>query len=95
MDDHDLETMVRRAREFLETNDKVKLVVRFTGRQMAHPEFGHQIMKKATSSLSDVSKVDKDAHFEGRQLISMLSPERKKKNDQIQEESEKVSKQTL
>lgn len=91
MDDHDLETMVRRAREFLESNDKVKLVVRFSGRQMAHPEFGHQVIGKAIASLSDLSKVDKHAHFEGRQLISMLSPERKKKNEAEQEKNQEVS----
>lgn len=95
MDDNDLNTMVRRAREFLEDNDKVKLVVRFTGRQMAHPEFGHQVIGKAIASLSDVSKIDKDAHFEGRQLISMLSPERKKKNEEEQNKDQKVSEQTL
>jgi translation initiation factor IF-3 len=94
MDDHDLGTMVKRAREFLEGNDKVKLVVRFTGRQMAHPEFGHQVMGKAIDSLSDISKVDKEAHFEGRQLISMLSPERKKKHEE-QNQNQEVSEQTL
>ncbi len=95
MNDHDLQTMVKRAREFLEGNDKVKLVVRFSGRQMAHPEFGHQVVGKAIAALSDVSKVDKNAHFEGRQLISMLSPERKKKNDKEQEKSEEVGGQTV
>ena len=92
MDDHDLDVMVRRAREFLEGNDKVKLVVRFRGRQMGHPEFGRQILDKAILSLSDVSKVDKEAHFEGRQLISMLSPEKGKKHEEEQTQSEEVSK---
>lgn len=91
MNDHDLETMVRRAREFLEANDKVKMVVRFSGRQMAHPEFGHQVINKAIDRLNDISKVDKDAHFEGRQLITMLSPERKKKNEQEQEKNQEIS----
>lgn len=95
MDTHDLETMVRRAREFLEANDKVKLVVRFKGRQMGHPEFGHKVVRQAIDMLSDISKVDKDPHFEGRQLIAMISPERKKKNDEDQEKSEESSKQTL
>lgn len=86
MDDHDLDVMVRRAREFLEDNDKVRLVVRFTGRQMAHPEFGHQVLRRAIDNLGDVSKVDKEAKFEGRQLISMLSPERKK-HGEVQKEN--------
>ncbi len=100
MNDHDLETMVRRAREFLEGNDKVKLVVRFKGRQMGHPEFGHQVIGKAIQSLSDISKVDKEAHFEGRQLIAMLSPEkhrpegsarREKSHDKEQKENTQIS----
>ena len=76
MDDHDLETKVKRAREFLEENNKVKLVVRFKGRQMGHPEFGHKVLGKAVKSLSDISKLDITPRFEGRQLVSMLSPER-------------------
>ena len=66
MNEHDLETMTKRAREFLEENDKVKLVVRFKGRQMGHPEFGLKVVGKAIDMLSDISKVDKDPHFEGR-----------------------------
>lgn len=76
MNSHDLDVMVGRAREFLTNNNKVKLVVRFTGRQMAHPEFGHQILDRAIQSISDVSKIDKDRHFEGRQLITLLSPQK-------------------
>lgn len=90
MDTHDLETMVKRAREFLEENDKVKLVVRFKGRQMGHPEFGFKTAGKAIDMLSDISKVDKEPHFEGRQLIAMLSPERKK-NEEKQKESKESS----
>lgn len=89
MNDHDLDVMVGRAREFLSDNDKVRLVVRFTGRQMAHPEFGHKILSRAIDSLSEISKVDKEPKFEGRQLIAMLSPERKKNG--IQKESQESS----
>lgn len=95
MDTHDLDTMIKRAREFLEGNDKVKLVVRFKGRQMGHPEFGHKVVGKAIESLSDISKVDKTPHFEGRQLIAMLSPERKKKNEEEQNKSEESSIQKI
>ena len=95
MDKHDLETMLNRAREFLDENHKLKLVVRFKGRQMGHPEFGHKIIGEAIESLSDISKVDKPPHFEGRQLLAMLSPERKKKNEEKQDESQKISKQAL
>ena len=97
MDDHDLETMVRRARDFLLGNNKVKLVVRFSGRQITHPEFGQQVMDKAINSLSDISKVEKEKHFEGRQLIAMVTPEKKgggqkdQQDEKNEEESQEVS----
>lgn len=86
MDDHDLDTKTRRAREFLEENNKVKLVVRFKGRQMGHPEFGHKVIGKAIESLSDISKIDIAPRFEGRQLVSMLSPQRHRP-DSVQKDS--------
>lgn len=78
MNDHDLQVVIRRSREFLEDNDKVRLVLKFMGRQIAHPEFGKEVMQKVIAAVSDVSKVDREAHFEGPQLITLLSPERKK-----------------
>ena len=88
MNDHDLEVMVRRAREFLEDGNKVKLVVRFAGRQITHPEFGQNILEKAIGQLSEISKIDREKHFEGRQLIVILSPERKKN---VKEEKKEIS----
>lgn len=78
MNDHDLQVVIRRSREFLEDNDKVRLVLKFMGRQIAHPEFGKEVMQKVIAAVLDVSKVDREAHFEGPQLITLLSPERKK-----------------
>lgn len=78
MNDHDLNFMVKRAREFLEDGDKVRLVVKFKGRQITHPEFGRGIMDKAISLLADLSKIERDPHFEGKQLIAIIVPERKK-----------------
>lgn len=78
MDDHDLDVMVRRGREFLGDNDKIRLVVKFAGRQITHPEFGQQVLQKAITALADISKVDREPKFEGKQLIAILSPERKK-----------------
>jgi translation initiation factor IF-3 len=78
MSDNDLQVMIRRGREFLEDGDKVRLVLKFKGRQITHPEFGHEIIKKVIAELSDLSKVDREPHFEGKQLIALLSVERKK-----------------
>ncbi len=77
MNDHDLEVMVKRAHGFLTDGDKVRLVVRFVGRQITHPEFGHGITKKAIDKLQDVSKVEKVSRLEGKNLITILSPEKK------------------
>ncbi|MBP9719255.1 MAG: translation initiation factor IF-3 [Candidatus Levybacteria bacterium] len=78
MNEHDLDVMVRRAREFLSDNDKVRFVMKFMGRQIVHPEFGQATLKKVLESLSDVSKIEREAHFEGKQLITIVSPEKKK-----------------
>ncbi len=82
MNDHDLRTMIRRATGFLEDNDKVRLIVKFMGRQIAHPEFGTNIMQKVIAALSGMSKPEREPLFEGKQLIAILSPEKKIKNEE-------------
>ena len=88
MSDNDLSVMIKRARDFLEQGDKVRLVVFFSGRQITHPEFGHKIMDRVIESLSDISKVDKDRKLEGKKLISLISPERKKQNEKEDKQTE-------
>lgn len=98
MNDHDLEVMVKRAREFLYDGNKVRLVLRFFGRQMAHPEFGQAVVKKAVTSLSDISKIERETHFEGKQLLTILSPDKKKgrpKENENEEKNPKISSQTV
>ena len=79
MSDNDLQVMIRRGHGFLTDNDKVRLIVKFIGRQIAHPEFGKAIMQKAIDGLGNVSKIERDPHFEGKQLIVILSPEKSSK----------------
>lgn len=102
MNDHDLEVMVRRARGFLTDGDKVRLVVKFVGRQITHPEFGHGVTKKAITALQDVSKVEKISRLEGKNLITILSPEKKNKTalpatdeKKYETENKEVSPKTL
>lgn len=92
MNEHDLQVMVRRAREFLEDGDKVRLVVKFIGRQITHPEFGRGVMDKALSSLSDISKTERDPHFEGKQLITIVVPERKKLHGEEKDQESSIEK---
>ena len=93
INDHDLEVIIRRARGFLEDGNKVRLVVRFRGRQITHPEFGQETLKKTIAQIEDVSKIDRDMHFEGKQLICLLSPSKKGKN--AKEENKEISSQAL
>ena len=96
MNDHDLQVMIRRAKEFLKDNDKTRLVVKFQGRQIAHPEFGQKIIQSVILSLSDISKIERDPHFEGKQLIAILSPERSSKGKGTYEEKDqKISQQKV
>jgi translation initiation factor IF-3 len=75
--ENDLKIRTDRAREFLEDGNKVRLVVKFTGRQMSHQEFGFQVLGKAFDILSDVGSVELQPKMIGRQIISMVSPAKK------------------
>lgn len=90
MNDHDLGVMIRRSREFLQAGNKVRLVLKFSGRQIVHPEFGENVVNKVVKELDDVSKVEKEKHFEGKQLISILSPEKKGADKIVSEEKEQT-----
>ena len=93
MSDNDLQVMIRRGREFLLDGDKVRFVVKFRGRQITRTEFGKQVLDKVILALDDISKVDREPHFEGRQMIAMLSGERSKKN--AKEKDQEISNETL
>jgi len=77
MSENDLSVMTKRAREFLQDGDKVRLVVFFSGRQITHPEFGHKILDKALENMSGISKVERERRLEGRKLIILISPDKK------------------
>jgi len=95
MEDHDLEVMRRRAEGFLEDGDKVRLVVKFKGRQITHPEFGFQIVKKFAQRLASVAKIEREPRLEGKQLIAILSPGRMEVQNNAKEESKKISSETI
>jgi len=77
----------------LTQGNKVRLVVTFNGRQVTHPEFGHKVLDKTLEILSDISKVERDRKLEGRKLIILVSPEKKRpeklKEGDKQDEKEK------
>jgi translation initiation factor IF-3 len=76
MSENDLQVMVKRAKGFLEEGHKIRMVVKFRGRQIVHPEFGREVVNKVIKSLDGLSKVDREPHFEGKQLVTLLSVEK-------------------
>ncbi len=75
IEDHDYQVKMRNARKFLENGDKVKVTMRFRGREMAHQDIGFNLLKRMIEELSDVGKVDLHPKMEGRQIIMVLSSE--------------------
>ncbi len=71
---HDYEVKMRNARRFLEEGDKVKVTMRFRGREMSHQEIGLNLLKRMKEELGDISTTELEPKFEGRQIIMMLAP---------------------
>ena len=74
---HDVDTKARMATKFLQAGNKVKVVVRFRGRQMTHLEVGQEVMDKFIALLSDYSNIEKAPYMEGRSMISILAAKKK------------------
>lgn len=75
--EHDLENRLRRAKEFFQNGDRVKLTVKFSGREMAHKEFGFEVLNKAKTYLNDYGVPAGEAKFFGRNLSLSFSPIKK------------------
>ncbi len=74
-DEHDIEVKVRNARRFLLDGDKVKVNLRFMGRELAHQEFGMKTLKKVQDLLSDIAVVETPPKLEGKQAFLLLAPD--------------------
>ena len=74
---HDMETKARAARKFLADGNKIKVGVRYRGRQMTHLEVGEEALNKFIELLGDTAQIEKPAAMEGRWLIAVLAPKRK------------------
>lgn len=75
IEEHDYQVKLKNARKFLEKGDKVKVTMRFRGREMAHQDIGMDLLKRMIEEVSDVGKVDLQPKLEGRQMIMVLSAE--------------------
>lgn len=78
IDTHDFETKINHARKFIASGNKVKVSIRFRGREMAHPELGQVIMKRCAEALVDCASIEKPAKLEGRQMLMFLAPKNTK-----------------
>jgi translation initiation factor IF-3 len=74
IDEHDYVTKIRHAEDFLDRGNKVRVQLQFRGREMAHQEFGMQLMEKVRSDLSGMSQVEMEPKMAGRNITMTLSP---------------------
>jgi translation initiation factor IF-3 len=72
--EHDIAFKVRQARSFLEDGAKVKVRIRFRGREITHPEVARDLLSRIADDLSDVGTVEKTPGFEGRSILMILVP---------------------
>lgn len=85
---HDLETRLRKVNEFLEEGHKVKLTVRFKGREMAHPENGKHVVDQALGIIGGKAVIERETKFEGRNLTTIIGPEKQKKENDAKTENQ-------
>lgn len=74
----DFETKLRQVTKYLEKGDKIKLSIRFKGRQMAHTELGKDVLEKFASRLEDISTIEQTAKLDGRSMTMLLAPKKDK-----------------
>jgi len=74
IDDHDYDVKMRSMKRFFEEGDKVKVTLRFRGREMAHQELGTKLLERVKDDTSKFAKVEQEPRFEGRQVVMVLAP---------------------
>lgn len=73
-DTNDYEVKMRNVVKFLENGDKVKITLRFRGREMAHMELGRELLQRISLDLEEIGKVESMPKLEGRQMVMMIGP---------------------
>ena len=74
IDTHDYEVKMRSMLRFFEEGDKVKVTLRFRGREMAHQELGMQLLNRVKDEVDEIAKVESYPRLEGRQMVMVLAP---------------------
>jgi len=93
-DEGDYQIKMRNIRRFLSDGDKVKVTLRFRGREITHQDLGMQLLNRIRGDLADSITVEQFPKLEGRQMIMMIAPARKKGGGQAQQQAPEVSKAT-
>lgn len=75
-DDHDYDVKMRNLRRFIDEGNKVKVTLRFRGREMAHQELGRDILQRVEADMADEITVEQYPRMEGRQMVMMLAPKK-------------------
>ncbi len=74
IDKHDYQVKMRSMRRFFEEGDKVKVTLRFRGREMAHQELGYKLLQRVREDMANLAKVEAEPMSEGRQIVMILAP---------------------
>jgi len=74
IDVHDYDVKMRSLKKFIEEGDKVKVTLRFRGRELAHPEIGRRLLDKVVADTDEIAKIEAIAKMEGRQMIMVIAP---------------------
>src|ERR1700739_4786773 len=74
IDDHDYQVKMHSMERFFEEGDKVKITLRFRGREMAQQELGTKLLERVKDDTAKIAKVEQDGKFEGRQMVMVLAP---------------------
>ena len=74
IDDHDYDVKMRSMQRFFEEGDKVKITLRFRGREMAHQELGYKLLNRVKEDTAPIAKIESEPRFEGRQMVMLLAP---------------------
>ena len=74
IDDHDYDVKMRSIKRFFDEGDKVKVTLRFRGRELSHQELGWQVLQRVKSDTEPIAKVESEPRMEGRQMVMVLAP---------------------
>lgn len=74
IDKHDFEVKMRSARKFIEEGDKLKVTLRFRGRELSHQQLGMEVLERVKTTLEDIAKVEHSPKLEGKRMIMIMGP---------------------